>query len=61
MTSVGYDCFHSVLEIEFKNRRVVEFFEVPPDCFTDFMRTPLKDEFFEHRIRNGGFQSHPLN
>ncbi|HSW66631.1 MAG TPA: non-canonical purine NTP pyrophosphatase [Bacillota bacterium] len=46
LVSIGYDPKERVLEIEFKEDRVYQYFDVAPDVYERFMRTESYGEFF---------------
>jgi hypothetical protein len=50
LASVGYDAARSVLEIEFRNGHVYEYYDVPQDVYTDVLRAGSPGEFFTSHI-----------
>lgn len=46
LVSIGYDAKERVLEIEFKENRVYQYFDVAPDIYERFMRADSYGEFF---------------
>ncbi|HEY5805926.1 MAG TPA: non-canonical purine NTP pyrophosphatase [Candidatus Saccharimonadales bacterium] len=50
LVSIGYDPKERVLEIEFKENRIYQYFEVEPDVYERFMRTDSYGEFFYAHI-----------
>ena len=52
IASVGYDSASSTLEVEFRTRRVYQYFRVPPAVHDALMRAQSIGEYFNRRIRN---------
>jgi hypothetical protein len=50
--SVGYDPMAAILEIEFANGDVYDYFNVPSGVFEHLMVTPLKEEFVRAYVQN---------
>lgn len=50
--SVGYDPETRVLELEFPQERVYQYFDVPPGTYTWLLRTEDLLGFFERMIRD---------
>lgn len=48
--SIGYDAKERVLEIEFKEGRVYQYFEVEPDVYERFLRADSYGEYFHAHI-----------
>ena len=54
LKSVGYDGVNRILEIEFHDNRVYQYFNVPPSLHTRLMNAESHGKFFAREIR-----SHP--
>lgn len=52
LVSVGYDPKSKTLEIEFKQGRVYQYFEVPAYIFRGLMQAPSKGKYFNAHIRD---------
>ena len=52
MRSVGYDETARALEIEFPDRDVYRYLEVPPETWAAFENAPSKGLFFSGEIRD---------
>jgi hypothetical protein len=51
LSSVGYDPNTMILEIEFHDRRIYQFSEVPASCFSGLMNAPSLGKFFARHIK----------
>lgn len=49
--SIGYDTISSILEVEFFDSRVYQYFNVPPFIFDSLMNSASKGEFLNQNIR----------
>ena len=52
LSSVGYDSENSVLEVEFKNGKVYQYFGVSPDVYGGLMGGKSLGKYFYKNIRN---------
>jgi hypothetical protein len=50
--SIGYDSTAKTLDIEFLNRRVYRYFDVPEFLYRGFMLAGSKGGYFKTRINN---------
>jgi curved DNA-binding protein CbpA len=48
--SVGYDKNLKVLQVEFLNGSIYQYYEVPEQVFTDLLKTASKGKFFNSQI-----------
>jgi hypothetical protein len=48
--TVGYDAERQ-LQIEFHNRSIYQYFEVPPTVYQELMQAPSKGAYFNRSIR----------
>lgn len=55
LESVGYQAPSMILEIEFKNGGIYQYFNVPESIFIDLMNASSHGSYFHANIRNGGF------
>ena len=49
--SVGYDSASSTMEIEFKDGRVYQYFDVPDHVYRELVSAPSAGVFFHQSIR----------
>jgi len=49
--SVGYDMETNILEIEFKNRAIYHYFEVPESRFSGLMNASSKGSYLNQSIK----------
>lgn len=52
LASVLYLPAQRRLEVEFRSGLCYQYFDVPPKCYEDLLRTDSKGTFFNTRIRN---------
>lgn len=50
--SIGYDKETEILEIEFNNRRVYQYFNVPINVYIELMNAPSHGKYFNQNIKN---------
>lgn len=50
--SVGYNSNSNMLEIEFKNGDINQYFGVPVSLYNGLIRSSLKSEFFHNNIED---------
>ncbi len=50
--SIGYDAQDEVLEVEFVNGGIYQYFGVPQQLYERFMAAPSKGRFFSSHIRD---------
>lgn len=56
MRSVGYSESRLVLEIEFTNGAVYQYYDVPKELHAGLMTAPSHGRYFNQQIRNAGFR-----
>lgn len=49
---IGYDKESKVLEIEFKNGGIYQYFKVPEEEYDDLMKAESHGSYFNRNIRN---------
>lgn len=52
LASVGYDDEHGVLEVEFHNGRVYEYYLVPEDVYRGLVNALSAGEYFASYVRD---------
>jgi len=55
LASVGYDISTNVLEIEFLNGGVYQYYGVPAQVHEGLMNAGSKGSYFYHNIKTGGY------
>lgn len=56
ISSVGYDPQKSTLEIEFLNRSIYRYYNVPQSEYQGLMRAPSLGHYFDANIKKGGYR-----
>lgn len=56
IASIGYDSDRRVLEVEFLNRSVYQYFSVPEYLYNGLMRADSHGSYFDYYIKKGGFR-----
>ena len=51
LRTVSYDAERQLLRIEFQNRSVYQYFEVPAAVYQELMQAPSKGAYFNRSIR----------
>ena len=51
LRTVGYDAERQILQIEFQNRSIYQYFEVPATIYQELMHAPSKGAYFNRSIR----------
>ena len=51
LRTVGYDAERQLLQIEFLNRSIYQYFEVPATVYEELMQAPSKGAYFNRSIR----------
>jgi len=60
LRSMGYDPSTKILEIEFQNNLIYQFFDVPPKVWTDLTRSTEIGKYFTDKVRTK-FRSKVIN
>jgi len=55
VSSVGYDRDSSMLEVEFLNGSVYQYFGVPESIFNGLMNAPSKGTFLDQVVKKAGY------
>lgn len=56
LASVGYEPYQQVLEIEFRNRSVYQYFNVPLHVHAGLMSAGSHGRYFDRHIKKGGYR-----
>ena len=51
LRTVGYDAERQLLQMEFHNRSIYQYFEVPASVYEELMQAPSKGAYFNRSIR----------
>jgi hypothetical protein len=51
LASAGHDATAAVLELQFRNGAVYQYFHVPRNVYRDLLWAPSKASYFNHNIR----------
>ena len=52
VASIGYDENTQTLEVEFLNRSIYQYFNVPASIYDEFMKASSKGKFLHYQIKN---------
>lgn len=52
LESIGYDYHNEILEIEFKNNSVYQYFNVPENVYDELMNASSHGVYFSANIKN---------
>jgi len=61
LRSVGYDQEQRVLEIEFTNGTVYQYFDVSPDVYRGLMAAESHGRYFHQHVRDAGNSNQMMN
>lgn len=56
LKSVGYDAVNRVLEIEFHDGGIYQYFNVPESKYEGLMKAESHGKYFDANIKKGGYQ-----
>ncbi len=51
LRTVGYDAERRLLQVEFHNRSIYQYFDVPAIVYEELMKAPSKGAYFNRSIR----------
>lgn len=52
LRTVGYDAGRQILQLEFQNRSIYQYFEVPATIYQELIQAPSKGAYFNRSIRS---------
>ena len=55
LASVGYDAVNEILEIEFNDGGVYQYFEVPENVYEELMSASSHGQYFDRNIKKAGY------
>ena len=61
LRSVGYDQEQRVLEIEFTNGAVYQYFDVPAEVYRGLMAAESHGRYFNQHVRSAGYRYQRMN
>lgn len=53
LSSIGYDLSSSILEVEFKNGSIYQYFDVPESVYKKLMSAPSIGSYLNKHVKNG--------
>lgn len=56
LASVGYDPENKILEIEFQNDSIYQYFNVPSNIYSGLMSAASHGRYFDAYIKKGGYR-----
>ena len=56
IASIGYDAMSEILEVEFNNGAVYQYYNVPERLYNGLMEADSKGRYFDAYIKKGGFR-----
>ena len=56
LASIGYDPDNQILEIEFKNHAVYQYFKVPASVHLNLMEAESHGRYFNEYVKKAGYQ-----
>lgn len=56
LASVGYDSTTNMLEIEFNNGSIYQYFNVPAPVYRGLMQAASHGSYFDSHIKKGGYR-----
>ena len=56
LAALGYDGFARVLEVEFLDGRVYQYFDVPMDVYHDLLETTAPGVYLDAEVKKAGFR-----
>jgi hypothetical protein len=56
LESVGYDAARQILEIEFNNGSVYQYYGVPESVYRGLMSAGSHGQYFDDEIKKGGYE-----
>lgn len=56
LASVGYDEKNEILEIEFNNGGVYQYFDVPEHIYEELMNADSHGQYFDRNVKKAGYK-----
>lgn len=56
IASIGYDSVNMILEIEFLNGSIYQYYDVPQYLYEGLMNANSHGKFFDANIKKGGYR-----
>lgn len=55
LASVGYDPSSSILEVEFNNGSIYQYYDVPTQIYNDLMSASSHGKYLDQNVKKGGY------
>jgi hypothetical protein len=52
LRSIGYSEMGRIMEVEFENGSVRQYYSVPPDIYDGFLDAPVQDNYFDDFVKS---------
>ena len=56
LASIGYDPDNHILEVEFRNGGIYQYFRVPQNVHDELMKADSMGNYYQKNIRSGGYR-----
>jgi hypothetical protein len=56
LASIGYDPDNQILEVEFRNHGIYQYFKVPADVHRLLMEAESHGKYFNEHVKKAGYQ-----
>lgn len=56
IASIGYDSTNQILEVEFLNGSIYQYYDVPESLYDGLMSADSHGRFFDRNIKKGGYR-----
>ena len=56
IASIGYDSMNQILEVEFLNGRIYQYYDVPQSLYDGLMSTDSHGKYLDAYIKKGGYR-----
>lgn len=56
IASIGYDSFSMILEVEFLNGTIYQYFDIPETIYEDLMAADSHGKYLNEYIKKGGYR-----
>lgn len=56
IASIGYDAENEILEIEFNQGGIYQYFDVPENVYEELMSASSHGQYFDRNIKKAGYE-----
>lgn len=56
IASIGYDAAEQILEVEFNNGSIYQYYDVPESIYDGLMSASSHGKFLNANVKNGGYR-----